>query len=133
MKQHSIEQGRFSDRGEGLGTVTEKMVMQRARQIAVINGRTEKDVLDTDIDQARRELQGEDEINPPLSREEALPEDKRWDPVPASEGHKAPTMPASDEQTFAEELVDEGVADAEHDQEIEATRDDLKRARGKYG
>ena len=103
--------------------------MQRARQIAVINGRTEKGVMDTDIAEARRELQGEDEINPPLSAEDRLPEDKRWDPVPASEGEQAPTIAAPDEQTFAEKLYDEGVADAEMDQEIEATRAELRRAK----
>lgn len=131
MKQRRIEQGRFSDRGEGLGTVTKKMVMQRARQIALINGRSEKDVTDTDFKEALRELQGEDELHPAPTREESLPEDKRWDPVPASEGRKAPSTEPSDEQTFAEKLVDEGVADAEHDQEIEATRDDIKRERRK--
>jgi len=131
MKQRPIEQGRFSDRGEGLGTVTRKMVMQRARQIAVINGRSEKDMNDTDFAEARRELQGEDELNPTPTREETLPEDKRWDPVPASEGRKAPSFEPSDEQTFAEKLVDEGVADAEHDQEIEATRNEIKRERRK--
>ena len=127
MKRNPIEQGRFSDRGEGLGTVTKKMVMQRARQIAVINGRSEKEVIERDVEEAFRELEGEDEMKPTPTAEEALPEDERWDPVPGTPGHKAPTLPASDEQTFAEELYDEGVADAEHDQEIEATRDDLKR------
>jgi hypothetical protein len=125
--KNRIEEGRLSDRGEGLGTVTKEMVMKRARQIAVINGRTEKNVLDSDVDEARRELQGEDEMNPPLTAAESIPEDKRWDPVPASEGRAAPTVPAPDEQTVAEKLYDEGVADAEHDQEIEATREDIRR------
>jgi len=129
MKHNPDEKGRFSDRGEGLGTVTRKMVMVRARQIAVINGRTEKDVMDSDIVEARRELQGEDEMDPTPTRAENLSEDKRWDPVPGSEGRRAPTVPPSDEQSFAEKLYDEGVADAEHDQEIEATREDLRRSR----
>ena len=129
MKRNPDDKGRFSDRGEGLGTVTKKMVMLRARQIAVINGRTEKAVLDSDIAEARRELQGEDEMDPTPTRAENLPEDKRWDPNPGSEGRSAPTVPASDEQSFAERLYDEGVADAEHDQEIEAARADLRRAK----
>jgi hypothetical protein len=129
MKQNQIEEGRLSDRGEGLGTVTKAMVMERARQIAVINGRSAKNVLDSDFDEAKRELQGEDEMKPPLTAAESIPEDQRWDPVPGSEGHQAPTVPAPDEQTFAEKLFDEGVADAEHDQEIEATRDDLRRSK----
>jgi len=126
MKQNPNE-GRLSDRGEGLGTVTKEMVMKRAREIAVINGRSQNHVLDSDIDQAQRELEGEDEINPPPSASESLPEDKRWDPVPGSEGSQAPTYPAPDEQSVAEKLYDEGVADAEHDQEIEATRDAARR------
>ena len=105
------------------------MVMERASQIAVINGRSEKDVIDKDVHEALRELRGEDEMNPQPTAEESLTEDKRWDPVPASEGDRAPTVAAPDEQTFAEKLYDEGVADAEHDQEIEATRDDLRRSR----
>ena len=128
MKQRNqMEEGRLSDRGEGLGTVTREMVMKRARQIAVINGRSQNNVLDSDFMQAKRELEGEDEINPPVSASENLPEDKRWDPVPGSEGHEAPTVPAADEQTYAEKLYDEGVGDAEHDQEIEATRNKARR------
>lgn len=127
MKQNRIEEGRLSDRGKGLGTVTKEMVMKRAREIAVINGRSQNHVLDSDLDQAQRELEGEDEINPPLSAEERVPEDKRWDPVPGSEGQQAPTVPAPDEPSDAEKLYDEGVADAEHDQEIQATRDQARR------
>ncbi len=101
--------------------------MKRAREIAVINGRSQNNVLDTDVDQAQRELEGEDEMQPPATAAERVPEDKRWDPVPGSEGRKAPTEAAPDEQTFAEKLYDEGVADAEHDQEIQATRDQARR------
>jgi len=39
MKQNQSEAGRFSDRGQGLGTVTEAMVRERAGEIAAINGR----------------------------------------------------------------------------------------------
>ncbi len=129
MKPNQIDEGRLSDRGEGLGTVTAKMVRQRARQIAMINGRSEKNVLDSDIQQALRELHGEDEINPPLSPEESIPEDKRWDPIPASEGHETTTIAAPDEQSYVEKIYDEGVADAELDQEIEAEREERRRER----
>jgi hypothetical protein len=127
MKQNQTEEGRLSDRGEGLGTVTKEMVMKRAREIAVINGRSQNNVTDSDLDEALREFQGEDEMNPPLTAAESIPEDQRWDPIGGSEGKQAPTVPAPDEQTFAEKLVDEGVADAEHDQEIQATRNEARR------
>lgn len=124
MKRERIEEGRFSDRGEGLGTVTEEMVRQRAGQIAVINGRDEQSVNQSDLDQARRELTGEGTSE---TAEDRIPEGERWDPVPGSVGHKAPTVPSPDEQTFAEKLTDEGVSDAEHDQEIEATEERRRR------
>jgi hypothetical protein len=127
MKRNPIEDGKLSDRGEGLGTVTKDMVMKRAREIAVINGRPSRNVLDSDVDEARRELLGEDEMKPEPSAAENLSEDERWDPVPGSAGHKAPVIPNPDEESVAEKLFDEGVADAEHDQEIEATRDSLRR------
>jgi hypothetical protein len=127
MKQNRIEEGRVSDRGEGLGTVTRDMVLKRAKEIAVINGRSQNNVLDSDLDQAYRELQGEDEMKPTPTAAENIPEEERWDPIGGSTGTKAPTVPAPDEQTVAEKLFDEGVADAEHDQEIEATRNEARR------
>jgi len=84
-------------------------------------------VLDSDLTQARRELTGEERVNPEPTAAEQLTEDQRWEPVPESVGHKAPTVPAPDEQTFAEELVEEGVEDAEQDQMVKATRQSLKR------
>jgi hypothetical protein len=122
MKRNRMDQGRLSERGKGLGTVTEKMVRNRAQEIAMINGRDRNHVLDADLEQARRDLLGEETLNPIPPAEERLPEGERWDPVPGSPGHKAPTVSASDEQTIAEDLVEEGIADAEFEQELEAAR-----------
>jgi hypothetical protein len=127
MKDNDIDEGRFSRQGQGLGTVTEEMVWQRAREIALINGRTPQNVLDSDVDEARRELTGEERLAPQQTKAEELAEDKRWDAVPESTGKRAPQVPASDEQTFAEKLVQEGVSEAEHDQMVQATRESLKR------
>lgn len=129
MKQNRIEEGRFSAHGRGLGTVTEQMIRQRASEIAEINGRSKHNVIGSDLDQARRELQGEERLNSETTAAELIPEDERWEANAGSTGKKADTVPAPDEQTFAEKLVEEGVADAEHDQEVEATRDSLRRER----
>lgn len=126
MKENQIEEGRFSEHGQGLGTVTEAMVRHRARELAFINGRPNQ-VLDSDLDEARRELTGEERINPPPTAAEQLTEEQRWEPVAESIGHKVPVVPAPDEQTFAEKLVEEGVEDAEQDQMVKATRQSLKR------
>lgn len=127
MKQNRIEEGRYTEHAHGLGTVTEEMVRQRARELALISGRGENQVLDSDLDQAHRELTGEERLVPEPPATEELPEEDRWAPVPESVGHQAETVPAPDEQTFAEKLVEEGVEDAEQDQMVRATRESLKR------
>jgi len=128
MKENRMEEGgRLSDRGEGIGTVTEKMVRQRAREIAVINGRSANQLMDSDIEQALREMEGDERLTAEPTAADGLAEGERWGIAPQSVGHVAETMMTPDEQTFAEKLVDEGVADAEHDQEIEATRESLRR------
>lgn len=125
MNENRIEEGRFTEQGHGLGTVTLEMVAKRARELALISGREQ--VLESDRQQAKRELTREEDLPPDPDPTEKLPEDKRWDPVPESVGKPAPKVPAPDEQTFAEKLVEEGVEDAEHDQMTRATREAIKR------
>ena len=125
MKENRIEEGRFTEQGHGLGTVTREMVRKRARELALISGREQ--VLDTDLEQAQRELTREEHLTPEPTPAENLPEDRRWEPVPESAGKEAPKVPAPDEQTFAEKLVEEGVEDAEHDQMTRATRESIRR------
>lgn len=125
-EKNRIEEGRFSEHGQGLGTVTEEMVRHRARELAFINGHPNQ-LLESDLAQARCELTGEERMNPEPTAAEQLTEDRRWEAVPESIGHRAPTIPSADEQTFAEELVEEGIEDAEQDQMVKATRQSLKR------
>ena len=129
MEQRRIDKGRVSEKGHGLGTVTEEMVRQRARELAVINGRTAEQVLDSDLGEARRELTGEERLTPKPTLAEQLPEESRWVSVPESSGHEAPKVSPPDEQAAAEELVEEGVEEAEHDQMIRAVREQNKRDR----
>ncbi len=125
MKKNRIEEGRFTEQGHGLGTVTREMVSKRARELAMISGREQ--VLDSDFQQAKRELTREEDLPPEPNAAENLTEDQRWEPVAESVGKEAPKVPAPDEQTFAEKLVEEGVEDAEHDQMTRATRESIKR------
>ena len=125
MKRNQNDEGRFTQHGEGLGTVTEEMVLERARELALISGRDK--VLDSDLEQAQRELLGKQGLNPPPTKGESLPEAERWDPYPGSTGGKNPAMQPPDEETFAKRLVEEGVEDAEQDQMVKATRERIKR------
>ncbi|HVV01092.1 MAG TPA: hypothetical protein VHH88_06990 [Verrucomicrobiae bacterium] len=129
MKQNQIDEGRFTENSRGLGTVTEKMVMDRAREIARINGRPSHQVLDSDVTEARRELTEEDSLRPAETPAEKLPEEERWDEVAEGPASRAETVPAPDEQTFAENLVKEGLEEAEHDSMREASREKLPRDR----
>lgn len=124
MRRNQIEDGRISNHFGGLGTVTREMVLRRAREMAVINGRSAREVLDSDFDQARRELTGEGEMPPQEEVIESLPESERWDPVPGGTGRKAPKYPPDEDQTENEKLVHEGMEEAEHDQMFQGSRRD---------
>ena len=124
MKRDQIEEGRIIDHSKGIGTVTQEMVRERAREIAMINGRSRDHVSPADFAQAKRELTGHDDAESP---EEKLPEWERWDPVPGTPGHAAPLVSPHDEQTDSEKLIEEGVSEAEHDQMVEGTKESLRR------
>jgi hypothetical protein len=125
MKENRVEEGRFTQQGRGLGTVTREMVLKRAKELAMISGRDH--ILDSDFAQAKRELTREEDLPPDPDATEKLTEDERWEPVPESVGKEGPKVPAPDEQTFAEKLVEEGVEDAEHDQMRQAARESRRR------
>jgi hypothetical protein len=109
----------------GLGTVTRRMVQKRAVEIAFINGRSRHNVLQSDWEQARRELSGGEEMNPKETRLESIPESECWDPLPGSEGHKMPEAASDDEDSEGrsdnESLAEAGIQEAEHEQMLQAT------------
>jgi hypothetical protein len=115
MKATQTIKGRISGRFNGLGTVTPEMVEQRAREIALINGRAAEEFNEADLDEARAELTGDGALEEQREEEDsALGVGTLRDTVPGTAGHKnAPKLP-SDEQRMAEQLVQEGVDEAEH-------------------
>ena len=121
----------MTENSAGIGTVTRQMVRERAVELAVINGRFEEDLSQSDWAQAKRELTGGSDTDPKEAVLESLPESERWDPVPGSTGHKVPVAPSDDEddegRSDSERLVDEGIAGAEHDQSLQATRESAKK------
>ena len=125
MNTNPLKQGILTENSTGIGTVTRKMVRERAVELAVINGRAARDVSKSDWDQARRELTGEPDTDPKTAALESAPESERWDPVPGSKGSKAPVAPGADEddegQSDNERLVEEGIAGAEEDQMHQAS------------
>ena len=125
MKINPLKDGVLTENSAGLGTVTRKMVRERAVELAVINGRSAQEVSKTDWEQAKRELTGKPEMDRKEAVLDSAPEFERWDPVPGSTGHKVPVAPSEDEddegRSDNERLTDEGIAGAELDQTRQAS------------
>jgi hypothetical protein len=122
-----LKDGKITANGAGIGTVTRAMVRDRAVELAIINGRPASEVSPTDWDQAKRELTGESDAEPNDVILESAPESERWDPVHGSTGHKAPESGSDDEdddgRSDSARMVEEGVAEAEHDQMVQAAKE----------
>ena len=108
--------GKYIARATPLGTVTEGMVIERAKEIAVINGRNGNAYTQDDFEQARRELVGFPDTEA-TELEPSAPDTGGWLGEAGDRGQSAPVVrTARDEQTFAEDLVKEGVDEATHHQ-----------------
>jgi hypothetical protein len=115
----------------GVGTVTRKMVRERATELALINGRSAQDVSVADWEEAKRELTGGSDVDPKETLLEAAPESERWDPLPGSTGHIIPVTSIdgedNDGRSMGEKLIDKGLLEAEHDQLLQAARANEKK------
>ena len=100
MKTNPLKEGNISENSAGIGTVTRKMVRERAVELAIINGRSAREVSKADREQAKRELTADPATNSNEAVLESAPESERWDPVPGSTGHKVPTAPSADESRW---------------------------------
>ena len=131
MKTDPSKEAALIINSTGIGTVTRKMVRERATELALINGRSAKDVSATDWEQAKRELTGGTEIDPKEALLEGAPESERWDPLPGSTGDIVPVTSIDGEdddgRSMGEKLINEGVQEAEHDQMLQAARANEKK------
>ena len=127
MITNPLKQGVLTNNAAGIGTVSRKMVRERAIELAAFDGRPAQDVSKSDWDQAKRQMTGDSGVDPKDHLLESAPESERWDPVHGSTGQKIPTAPSDDEdeegRSDNERLVAEGVAHADHDQTRHANRD----------
>lgn len=121
----------MTENSVGISTVTRKIVKSRAIELAIADDRTAEEVSPADWQQAKRELSGQPDLDPKTAMLESAPETERWDPVPGSTGEKVPVAAGEDEddegRSDNERLVDEGMAEAELDQNLQAAKDALKK------
>ncbi len=110
--------------------VSREMLHARTRELALIAGREIPHVTHADYAQAKRELTGETDPDRQDAMIEALPESKRWDPVPGSEGRQAAESPNEDDdvdgRSETEQLVAEGANEAENEQRLLAVEESRK-------
>jgi len=97
MKPNPLKDGLLTENSAGIGTVTRKMVRERAVELAVMDDRSAQEVSKSDWQQAKRELTGKPDMDPKEAMLESAPESERWDPVPGSTGHKVSAAPSEDE------------------------------------
>lgn len=126
MKKDQIEEGKISEHSRGLGTPTPEMVRERARELAEINGRSPDQVLESDLEEAWRELTGRGDAPHEEQDSDTIIASSQWDPAPGTPGTRAHRYPAHDEQTDVEKLTQEGVEEAEHDQMVEGAESSLR-------
>lgn len=105
--------GKFIAGAKPINAVTGAMIIQRAKELAVINGRTGDDYTPADFEQARRELTGF-VANDATDAENDTPDTGGWLGEAGDRGKKAPVRRPNDEQRVGEDLVKEGVEEATH-------------------
>src|SRR3954463_187093 len=110
MNEYSEPAGKISVHGNGLGAPTPEQVEKRAREIALIDERDPEEFTDADWNQARSELLGRIDGQPPEQDENNIKMEQEWEVTPADHGHRVP-RPGVDEneETLGEHLVADGI------------------------
>jgi hypothetical protein len=109
--------GRIFSHNEGLGTVTRQMMEDRAREIAMIAGRSRPTKEDRIL--ARQELLRMRGVREAIDE---LDEDhESLDPseTPAGHGRQIPNFESDDEEQVQLDLVEQGVDEADHELMLE--------------
>ena len=118
MMDEAHSRGKILRGTEGLGTVTQQMIEERAYEIARTDGRNRPN--DLDRSSAREELTGAGSSSEKAPTKEEPGRD--WQMPLVSAGEKAPTVRPEDEANIPEELIQEGVEEADHDQRLRSGR-----------
>jgi len=110
---------------EGLGTPHTELVRKRAQEIAIINGRTR--FSEEDWRQAKIELHGSHGTDSHLSDEMGMAAMVSEQGMVASDvGHQAERVLMEDDGNIGEELIAEGMEEAEHERMLASRREDLE-------
>src|SRR5215467_3278698 len=131
MKRKKANGGKIELHGNGIGVPAPEDIERRAREIAMIDERDPNEFTDADWKQAREELLGELETQPPEEDDKNIRLEDEWEVTPDDRGHRVPRPGVDeDEETVGEHLVTDGREEAAHDQMLEARREELEQEGG---
>src|SRR5260370_19008690 len=117
--------------GNGMGVPSPEDIEGRAREIAMIDERNPDEFTDADWSQAREELMGAENHEPPEETPDNAEVTEEWEVAAGSKGHRAPRPGTeADEETVGEHLVTDGLEEAADDQMLEARREEHEQEGG---
>src|SRR5437879_9707392 len=115
MKENKPSAGKISLHGNGMGVPSPEDIERRAREIALIDERNPNEFTDADWSQAREELMGAQNHEPPETPDNSEVT-AEWQVTPSDRGHRIPRPGVgADEETVVEQLVSEGREEAGED------------------
>lgn len=116
--------GKIAVGAGGLGTVSPELVAERALQLAQADGRMEAN--EADRANAEAELLPHGDFVPiaPEVDDPALENLTAWDEPADVRGGPVNQLDPMDEANIAEQLVQEGLSEADHDQRVSASESD---------
>ncbi|MDZ4403972.1 CBS domain-containing protein [Prosthecobacter sp.] len=115
---HSALPTRLKAGSPGLGEASQIEVEDRATELALIDGR--ETVSDADLAQAAAELAGGGTTTEAPEADPALEALTARDDPPPQTGHLVAAVPLQDEDNIAEQLIEDGLEEAEHDSRVVA-------------
>src|SRR5438045_7160660 len=131
MKENRPSSGKIELHGNGMGVASPEDIERRAREIALIDERNPEEFTDADWSQAREELRGVENNDPPEENDNTIKLEKEWEITPDNRGRRVPRPGVEeDEETVGEHLVTDGREEAARDQMLEARREELEREGG---
>jgi len=111
---------------EGVGVPSPDIIEKRARELAIISGRAASDYTEEDFRQAKLELMQEPIPDDEEMKEKALPFEPGSGDVLGGRETQAENFSGQDESTVAEELIQEGMDEALHDEMLEARKKNIR-------
>ncbi len=113
--------GRIQIHGQGVGEISDDQIERHAAEIARMDGRI--DVGEQDRFRAREELMNPG-ASPAPEADETVHPVETWSKATGSQGHRAVRVEPDDEQTVAEQLVEEGLEEADLESRLAASDED---------